>query len=311
MRSAIVSSNPILASHDAKHVNETDWTAPEGFPPPVSANARKQARLLDAKLRGTDHAKDLLGKSTCTHFPFVQQFSSKGSITAGEFSGIGDNSNLTGSPSKKNFDVDLTSRCPTAGAFPNGTSTFGTSTSTQAASGPPIEGAVPIGTLTIGASTSTQAASGLPIAGAVPIGTITIGVSNGTQAASGLPIAGAVPIGTLTSGVSTDNSTDFGVPYTSNSSGDNVPEANVWPKDLMKLVKQVIELPIRKPDKPEFVFELTTEAAERNFLLLMKRYGGRLDLALKAQQDSPLGMGSEFRPIDVLQVIYAQHPIWK
>ena len=55
---------------------------------------------------------------------------------------------------------------------------------------------------------------------------------------------------------------------------------------------------------------MTMEAAERNYLLLMRKYDGSLELALKAQQHSPLGMGSEFRPIEVLQAIYDMHPIW-
>ena len=52
------------------------------------------------------------------------------------------------------------------------------------------------------------------------------------------------------------------------------------------------------------------EAAERNYLLL-KKYDGSLAVALQAQGNSPLGMGSEFRPIDVLQAIYGRHPIWE
>ena len=70
---------------------------------------------------------------------------------------------------------------------------------------------------------------------------------------------------------------------------------DVWPDDLVELVQRVLEIPIRKPDKPEFAFEMTMEAAERNYLLLMQRYKVSLELALKAQQHSPLGMGSEFR----------------
>ena len=90
-----------------------------------------------------------------------------------------------------------------------------------------------------------------------------------------------------------------------------VPTAmDVCPDNLMEIVQQVLDIPIRKPDKPEFAFELSMEAAERNYLLLMQKYEGSLELALKAQQHSPLGMGSEFRPIEVLQAIYGLHPIW-
>jgi hypothetical protein len=67
----------------------------------------------------------------------------------------------------------------------------------------------------------------------------------------------------------------------------------------------------RRPEKPQFAFEMSMEAAEKNHLLLTKRYNGSLALALQAQSKSPLGMGSEFRTIDVLQAIYGMHPIWK
>jgi hypothetical protein len=84
---------------------------------------------------------------------------------------------------------------------------------------------------------------------------------------------------------------------------------DVWPENLVELV-QVLDTPIQKPDKPEFAFEMTTEAAERNYLLLMQKYKSSLELALKSQQHSSLGIGSEFRPIKVLQAIYGSHPTW-
>jgi hypothetical protein len=52
------------------------------------------------------------------------------------------------------------------------------------------------------------------------------------------------------------------------------------------------------------------ESAEKNFLILTKRYDGSLKAALEGQHESPLGMGSEFRPIEVLETIYGNHPIW-
>jgi hypothetical protein len=39
------------------------------------------------------------------------------------------------------------------------------------------------------------------------------------------------------------------------------------------------------------------ESAEKNFSILTKKYGGSLKAALEGQHESPLGMGSEFRPI--------------
>ena len=45
-------------------------------------------------------------------------------------------------------------------------------------------------------------------------------------------------------------------------------------------------------------------------MVLMKKFKGDLGAALEAQQNSPLGMGSEFRPPSVLAAIYGKHPIW-
>eukprot|EP00804_Cyclotella_cryptica_P020545 CCRYP_003391-RA/>CCRYP_003391-RA protein AED:0.08 eAED:0.21 QI:0/-1/0/1/-1/1/1/0/170 len=58
-----------------------------------------------------------------------------------------------------------------------------------------------------------------------------------------------------------------------------------------------------------FKFELTREAALKNYLVLLK-YNRDLDLALKAQQDTPLGYGSEFRKASVLEPLLANHPNW-
>ena len=89
-----------------------------------------------------------------------------------------------------------------------------------------------------------------------------------------------------------------------------VDSCSVWPIDLVDRVRSILQLPIRQPSKPEFSFELSMESAEKNFLILTKKYGGSLKAALEGQHESPLGMGSEFRPIDILETIYGNHPIW-
>jgi hypothetical protein len=69
-------------------------------------------------------------------------------------------------------------------------------------------------------------------------------------------------------------------------------------------VAKILALPICKPEKPEFTFELTTEAAMWNYMVLMKKYKGDLGVSLEAQQDSPLGMGLEICPPSVLTSIW-------
>jgi hypothetical protein len=83
-----------------------------------------------------------------------------------------------------------------------------------------------------------------------------------------------------------------------------------WPANLVEIIQSAMSMKIHKPTKPEFAFDMSMEAAERNYLLL-KKYDGSLAVALQVQGNSPLGIGSEFRPIDVLQVIYGWHPIWE
>jgi hypothetical protein len=61
--------------------------------------------------------------------------------------------------------------------------------------------------------------------------------------------------------------------------------------------------------KQEFAFDLTKEAAEKNFCLL-KKYGLDLSRAIDAQKSSPLSYGSEFKPPHVLKCIYRNHPLW-
>ena len=53
------------------------------------------------------------------------------------------------------------------------------------------------------------------------------------------------------------------------------------------------------------------EAANKNFILLKRKFGGDLSEALLAQSDSPLGYGSEFKPIETLEPIFENHPSWK
>ena len=54
---------------------------------------------------------------------------------------------------------------------------------------------------------------------------------------------------------------------------------------------------------------MSLEAAEKNFCVLAK-YGMDFGKALEAQNKSPLGYGSEFRPPEVLQQVFGCHPIW-
>lgn len=79
------------------------------------------------------------------------------------------------------------------------------------------------------------------------------------------------------------------------------------PHRNLKAIKQI---PPQQPSQPEFFFKLSEEAAEKNFLILMRKYGGSLADALAAQKDSTVGYGSEFRVVATLSNIFQRHPNW-
>jgi len=74
--------------------------------------------------------------------------------------------------------------------------------------------------------------------------------------------------------------------------------SSVWPSDLIPILQQIAALPCHQPSKPLFAFEFSLEAANKNFIFLMRKFGGDLSKALLAQSDLPLGYGSEFKPIE-------------
>ncbi len=84
----------------------------------------------------------------------------------------------------------------------------------------------------------------------------------------------------------------------------------VWPSDLITILQRIAALPCHQPSKPLFAFEFSLEAANKNFILLTHKFGGDLSKALLAQSDSPLGYGSEFKPIETLELIFRNHPSW-
>ena len=83
---------------------------------------------------------------------------------------------------------------------------------------------------------------------------------------------------------------------------------------MIDIIKEVVATHCNKPEEPEFKFDTSTpealqESAEKNWIVLAK-HGLDLERALEAQQDSPLGYGSEFKPSNILESIFAKHPLW-
>mmetsp|Transcript_13224 Transcript_13224/g.28024 ORF Transcript_13224/g.28024 Transcript_13224/m.28024 type:complete len:842 (+) Transcript_13224:3970-6495(+) len=77
----------------------------------------------------------------------------------------------------------------------------------------------------------------------------------------------------------------------------------------MEVVEKVINSPVEKLKAPDFAFELSQEAAQKNYLILSK-HNFNLDEALKSQKGTPLEYGSEFRRVEVLENLFGRHPNW-
>lgn len=84
----------------------------------------------------------------------------------------------------------------------------------------------------------------------------------------------------------------------------------MWPRNLLDQVRKVSNIASRPMKKPEFSFKLTSEAAEKNFMV-MRKYDYSLEKALAAQKGrTPLEYGSEFKTVEELQPIFRNHPLW-
>ena len=82
-----------------------------------------------------------------------------------------------------------------------------------------------------------------------------------------------------------------------------------FPSNLILLIKYILSRSPKKMTKPKFIFEMSAEAAEKNWKVLESN---NLDLneALSHQQSSQLGYGSEFRQTNLLNLILQHHPLW-
>ena len=83
-----------------------------------------------------------------------------------------------------------------------------------------------------------------------------------------------------------------------------------FPPDLVDIIKSIREMACTQPQQPNFFFELRSKAAKKNFLVL-KQLNMDLGKAITAQQDSPLGYGSKFKPLHVLRRLFLNHPLWE
>ncbi len=55
---------------------------------------------------------------------------------------------------------------------------------------------------------------------------------------------------------------------------------------------------------------MSVEAVEKNYMILMHKFGGDLHKALHTQNGLPLQYGSKLKPVSILAPIFENHPTW-
>lgn len=85
--------------------------------------------------------------------------------------------------------------------------------------------------------------------------------------------------------------------------------ANSWPANYLDEIKRIVSTPSQEMSKPDISFELTREAALKNFLVMKKH---KLDMKelIESQSSTPMYYGSEFRQTSVLEPLLVLHPNW-
>jgi hypothetical protein len=99
----------------------------------------------------------------------------------------------------------------------------------------------------------------------------------------------------------TDISSIFDPPRVTPDDDDFVP-----PPWLLESISRVASSPGLVPKPPPFLFRTDAAALEHNAALL-KQYDYDLSLLLLDFQDTTVGYGAEFRPIEDLKIIFGQH----
>ena len=78
---------------------------------------------------------------------------------------------------------------------------------------------------------------------------------------------------------------------------------------LVFLLSSLSQLPSQPIGEPAFQFAFTAEATTHNTEVL-RQHQFDLAKAILSQLHSPLGYGSEFRQVDILEVLCRDHPLW-
>ena len=81
-----------------------------------------------------------------------------------------------------------------------------------------------------------------------------------------------------------------------------------FPHDYLQAIRELVTHTTLPPNPPSFVFEWTLKAFQHNWNIL--RTFTNLGNAIDNQAGTALTPGSEFKPVSLLQQVFAQHPLW-
>ena len=79
--------------------------------------------------------------------------------------------------------------------------------------------------------------------------------------------------------------------------------------NLVENISKAINTPSAPLSSPQFLFEMTTTAANANWEVL-RRYGRCLASAIDGHTGTPLQYGSEFRSVNTIRPVLGSHPLW-
>ena len=100
------------------------------------------------------------------------------------------------------------------------------------------------------------------------------------------------------------------IPEWTHPPSSHLANEDIWPTNLIDIIRAINKMPPQKPTPPKFSFKPTSKAAKWKYMVLMHKYKGSLTASLESQQDTTVGYGFEFHYKATLSHLFARHPNW-
>ena len=116
------------------------------------------------------------------------------------------------------------------------------------------------------------------------------------------------------SGILRNNTTS--AKYLSNSASNLLPPPyrpsgpdRAYPPNWLSYIQMIVAVQIPTPGIPAIRFDISSDAAQHNALLI-KEHGNDIEALIRANPNTTMSHGSEFRPTPTLHMILHIHPLW-